>query len=177
MKYLKKLIYLIIGFTIYIAVFFAPFFVVPNIVKWFLHFFTLNGSTYSMLFSLVVTVIAFILCSDSIYTFLHDSFCSLRARTKNQLIDLILFTLISVNDVYVAFPKKTFLYVGYLIVTVLDKLGIWNTNADILFVGVVIIGIDRVTKTWNAERGKIHALGRKAYSDNGDINDSIVQKR
>ena len=56
----------------------------------------------------------------------------------------------------------------------MDKLGCINLNVDTVFVGVFIIGVDRIAKSWKDEKKKLFALGRKAYSKDNTIADSVV---
>ena len=127
-----------------------------------------------MIASLITSAVFFAFSSNTVYAFLHKKYTLWLDRTKSDYLKMLLVTLISANDVWVAIPKRTILFSAYLVYSILDKLGYVDLGVDLLFVGVFIIGIDRVAKSWKDEKKKLFALGKKAYSEDNNITDSVI---
>ena len=170
----KRTLYFLLSLMVYLAIIFLPMHIVPMIVDLSLSFFTVSEPNYSMIASLIVATIFFIISSDKVYVSLHQRYIQWMENTNASIVKALLVALISANDVLVAIPKRTVLFGFYLLYSILDKLGCVNLNVDAVFVGVFIIGIDRIAKSWKDEKKKLFALGRKAYSKDNTIADSVV---
>ena len=176
---MKKLLRLLALFVCTIVAYFGalilPYIAIERGVDCLLSFIGVANEVRSMVYTVLLVVIAFILSSDWVYSLLHKLYCGQLKKKNKAVHNSVFYALISANDVIAAFPKRTLLFLHYLWMTIMDKLGFSNIDIDLLFVGVVIIGIDRVTKSWAEEKKKLFALGEKAYSDTMKIEDSVVE--
>ena len=148
---------------------------IPQAANWAVSLFPIKQSNHSMIVSIVTATAFFMLSSDGVYEFLRKKYAKWIEKVKCNPIKSVIVALFSANDVVVAIPKRTILFLAYLIYSILNKLGYAELGVDTVFVGVFIIGMDRIGKSWRDEKKKLSALGRKVYSEENSITDSIIE--
>lgn len=60
-----------------------------------------------------------------------------------------------------ALPKRTILFSFYLLLTILENLGVINSAKDYAVIVIFIIAVDRVTKIWPEEKRRMMEFGQK----------------
>lgn len=60
-----------------------------------------------------------------------------------------------------ALPKRTILFSFYLVLTILENLGVIDSAKDYAVVIVFIIAVDRVTKIWPDEKRRMNEFSQK----------------
>ena len=60
-----------------------------------------------------------------------------------------------------ALPKRPILFSFYLLLTILEKLGVINSAKDYAVVVIFIIAVDRVTKIWPEEKRRMVEFSQK----------------
>ncbi|MFM0772420.1 hypothetical protein [Streptococcus suis] len=60
-----------------------------------------------------------------------------------------------------ALPKRTILFSFYLLLTILESLGVINSAKDYAVIVIFIIAVDRVTKIWPEEKRRMMEFGQK----------------
>ena len=60
-----------------------------------------------------------------------------------------------------ALPKRTILFSFYLLLTILENLGVINSAKDYAVVDIFIIAVDRVTKIWPEEKRRMVEFNQK----------------
>lgn len=60
-----------------------------------------------------------------------------------------------------ALPKRTILFSFYLVLTILETLGVIDSAKDYAVVIVFIIAVDRVTKIWPEEKRRMVEFSQK----------------
>lgn len=61
----------------------------------------------------------------------------------------------------VALPKRTILFSFYLLLTILENLGVIDSAKDYAVIVIFIIAVDRVTKIWPEEKRRMMEFGQK----------------
>ncbi len=146
--------------------------------SWALHFLNLKETIYSKVLTLVVISIFFIISSNKIYLFFQKKLKSFRDRADYKNKNGLLIFLIQINDVLCAFPKRTFLFLCYIIITIMDRFGFGGSltsDIDVVLGAVFIIGVDRIISNWSKEKAKVYKLLNKFFLfDNDNLADSII---
>ena len=88
----------------------------------------------------------------------------------------LIVALISFNDFIISVPKRTIIFFFYLFLTVADEMGYMVGETNFMFVGMLLIGLDRVISNWNKEKKMLYAYGKKVYGVSGDILDDLRKK-
>lgn len=60
-----------------------------------------------------------------------------------------------------ALPKRTILFSFYLLLTILENLGVIDSAKDYAVIVIFIIAVDRVTKIWPEEKRRMMEFGQK----------------
>lgn len=60
-----------------------------------------------------------------------------------------------------ALPKRTILFSFYLLLTILENLGVIDSAKDYAVIVIFIIAVDRVTKIWPEEKRRMIEFGQK----------------
>lgn len=68
-----------------------------------------------------------------------------------------------------ALPKRTILFSFYLILTILENLGVIDSAKDYAVVIVFIIAVDRVTKIWPEEKRRMIEFSQKIRKRIGSV--------
>ncbi|HEL2737788.1 TPA: hypothetical protein UDO34_000562 [Streptococcus suis] len=71
-----------------------------------------------------------------------------------------------------ALPKRTILFSFYLVLTILENLGVIDSAKDYAVVIVFIIAVDRVTKIWPDEKRRMNEFSQKIKKRIRDAGDS-----
>ncbi|HFI0935240.1 TPA: hypothetical protein ACGO17_000390 [Streptococcus suis] len=71
-----------------------------------------------------------------------------------------------------ALPKRTILFSFYLVLTILENLGVIDSAKDYAVVIVFIIAVDRVTKIWPEEKRRMIEFSQKIKKRIRDAGDS-----
>ena len=155
---IRKMLNLFIGIIIFFAVLLLIIYM-PNLISVILCKTSLSENSQKLVKILIIVVCSYLISWDTIYLFLLKKYKNALIKAKGTVIKAIIISLISVNDTIIAFPKRTFLFTVYLFVTIVNKFGYDLTGgADLLFAGVVVLGIDRMIKYGKEEIKRISAF-------------------
>lgn len=162
----------------YILIIFLTLKIVTTVTIAVLSLFETQENTESMIIALISVAIIFFLSSNKMYSYFQIKLAKWWETAKTGKISGLVLVLINANDLWCALPKRTLLFLAYLLLSVLDKFGCNIFSADIMLVSIFIIGIDRVISNWEKEKPKLKNLGSKIFSTNNDnIADSIINNK
>lgn len=174
-KKLKKIIAVTISILLYLGL--VDFIIlIPKFVKSVLNFSSNNLINNDTVLIMIIVIILLFFSSDFIYMTLHKFYVKQFNKNSFELVKFIFISLISFNDFFVSIPKRTIIFMIYLFLTVASRLGYMYENIDFMFLGVFLIGLDRVTQSWKKEKAKLFSFGEKAYGNDSDITDDLVGK-
>lgn len=114
--------------------------------------------------------------SNKIYGKCHGIYCKMYKKANRGISRSLIVALISFNDFIISIPKRTIIFFFYLFLTVADEMGYMVGETNFMFVGMLLIGLDRVITNWNKEKKMLYAYGKKVYGVSGDILDDLRKK-
>ena len=180
LDWLKRIAGIIAG-TVFYFLMFSIIQFVPKAISWGVEFTPFSDQNKMLVRSLAIVLYWFLISSNALYLFLHKRYERWLDASEGKFRSYFLACLISVDDVLVALPKRSFLFSLCLIITILDEFGVETASslggANVLFVGVVVLALDTLANSWKKEKKKLFALGEKAYGNKSNIREKIVPKK
>lgn len=103
---------------------------------------------------MATATMALILTSDTLYKLFRSLINALLSHAKGVFYSMLLGAKAAM-EIYMALPKRTILFVIYLLLIILELLGLIQTAKDYAVSAVYIIAVDRVLKIWAIEKERL----------------------
>lgn len=148
----------------------------PQMILQIVNFFEKDFVQGENIATIISVLLIMLVTSNKIYGKCHGIYCKIYKKANRGISRSLIVALISFNDFIISIPKRTIVFFFYLFLTVADEMGYMVGETNFMFVGMLLIGIDRVISNWNKEKQMLYAYGKKAYGVSGDILDDLRKK-